>query len=302
MGRREALGLEIRDDVVRAAAIRLQRQPSVIGYGRAEVVSGDDRHAQVVAAVRTALKEPSEGRLAVRDAYLSLPESKVFRKIVEIPANLPPEEWRAKVMEGIESFLPGEPDSMEMDFQIMPTSFFAKADPQVSYAAAVAVEKRIVQDLVAVLTEIKLEPKGIDTVPAALARAALAPSDMEPAVLIASEADQIIVTLVQRGFVWATGSVRGGAAEDPMGLAVAVADEVAHITKFYANRSGMTKLPKRTLLVSSFPTEFKKKLGEELDNTVKEGKPVLELAAGLDAMVALGAALYPLYQLIPDKE
>lgn len=297
---REALGLELREDCVRALALRLQRMPVVLGYGWVEVASGEDVHAQTLTALQTALREPVEGKLTLREAYVSLPESKVFRKIIELPHATLPEELRQKIGEEIASFLPGELDTMEFDFQFLPPSFFAKPDPEIRHVAVVATEKRIVQDILALTNEAKLRLKALDTAAAALARSLLAPDDAEPALVIAAETNQINVALIQQAYVWATGVVRGSAAEDPTGLAVAVADEIAHVTKFYANRSGVSKLPKRILLASGFPADFKKKLGEEVDGVIKEGKTVIELKAGLDAAVVLGAALYSLYQQAPE--
>jgi len=251
------------------------------------------------ATLQDVLKDRQHGTFRSRDCYLSLPESKVFRKLIEIPSTLSEEEIMPAIRNEAASYLPTDPDAMEIDYQIIPPTSFEKPEEGIQTLAVVAVERVVIQEYIALCQAAKLRPLALDTRPAALMRALVSPTSKELVVVVSCEGDTAIVILVQQGIVWGTGSAR--ATDDASVFATAIADEVEHVTKFYANRTGKAGTPKGIILQGSGALgPLKKALQAQTEVPVHEAKTVASTPDGCDRSyaAAIGASLYPLYALL----
>lgn len=303
---REVLGLHLTANEIRLAQVKLQRQPEVNAFATVSVSAASSKEEgsglvidAVAEGLKALLKDRSNGVFRSRDCYISLPESKVFRKILELPASLSEDELWSAINNEAASYLPGDVSAMEMDYQIIPSEYFEKPDPALRHIALVAVGKSIVQDYLAVCAAAKLRPMAVDTRPAAMARSLISPQDKDLALIVVCDKDNAVVSLVQQGIVWATGLAQ--CTDDIADTVASIADEVEHVHKFYANRSGKTKGAKKLILSTSGEyVALKKPLQAALDVTVQEAKYILSVPPGFDRSyaAAAGAALYPLYSLL----
>ncbi len=303
---REVVGLQVSSSEIRLAQVKLQRQPEVNAFAQVSVSASSAKEEgsgliidAVVEGLKAALKDRSNGVFRSRDCYISLPESKVFRKILELPTSLSEEELWGAINNEAASYLPEDVSTMELDYQVIPPEYFEKPDPAIRHIALVAVEKSIVQDYLAICTAVKLRPIAIDTRPAAIARSLISPQDKELLLIVVCDKDNAMVSLVQGGIVWATGLAK--CSDDVDETVTSIVDEVEHVNKFFANRSGKTKGAKKLILsVPSEQVALKKPLQDALDATVQEAKYIVSIPEGCDRgyATAVGAALYPLYILL----
>lgn len=301
IGHKRTVGVEITPSGVKIVALKLGRKPEVLACTTAKITAGAEAGPGLPLVEATqALQDGLQSlHLAKHELFCLLPETAVFRKLVEVPAGIHGKQLRETVGTVVGSFLPVNLEDMELDYQHIPANYFAKPDAKIQYLAIAAVEKRIVQEYLAVADGAKCHIKALDTVPAALARALIKPQQEQPTLLVAVFADEILVALIQHGVVWATAVVK--AISDPSSQATAVADEVVHVLKFYTNRTGVTTLPTHIFLVLPASETFQKQLAKDSGLEVVPAQYVLRTPSGTDYSYApaIGTALYPLYDLIP---
>jgi hypothetical protein len=336
--KKTVVGIEATTAGVRVVEVELSRAPQVVSLGEALINLDEQHHGTgldvitVGAKLEEALSLAKPKRITTRDAYLMVPEDKVFRKILEIPASVTDAELGTVVRSEVASYLPSDIESMEIDYQVLPRranqiAISAKEAAKESkekkraatedkdekegkveekpagqpplYVSVVAVDKQVVQEAIALCAHTKLQPVSIDTRPAAIARAVVSPKDVGVAIVVEWHGGEAMVAVVERGVVWATGMTKAG--EDTEVAASAIADEIEHAVKFFMNRTGSASQIPQAYLVSSHPSapELRKDLEKVMDSDTKvvEGVPVVPFSAGGDARysAALGAALYSLY-------
>jgi|GEM_PF-6606885 len=302
----EVLGLQVGPGDMKLVQVRLQRTPEVTAYAEAALSSVSEKehpagfNVEVAASsLQELLKNKQHGTFRSRDCYLSIPESFVFRKLIEIPTTLTEEEIMPAIRNEAASYLPTDPDAMEIDYQIVLPSAFEKAEEGMHTLAVVAVERVVIQEYVALCQAAKLRPMALDTRAAALMRALVSPTSKDLMVIVSCETETAVVVLVQQGIVWGTASAR--TSDDVELFSTAIADEIEHITKFYANRTGKAGTPKGIILQGTGTlTALKKALQSQTEAPVHEAKAVATLPDGCDRsyIAAIGGALYPLYGLL----
>ncbi|CAN5163133.1 hypothetical protein BH11PAT4_BH11PAT4_4970 [soil metagenome] len=335
--KKTVVGIEATTAGVRVVEVEISRAPRVVSLGEA-LISLDEQHhgtgldvITVSAKLEEALAIAKPRRVTTRDAYLTVPEDKVFRKILEIPASVTDAELAMVVRSEVASYLPTDLESMEIDYQVLPRRANQIAqtakeaakeskekkrasedkddkDEKVEekpvgqpplYVSVVAVDKQVVQEAIALCSHTKLQPVSIDTRPAAIARAVVSPKDLDVAIVIEWHGGEAMVAVVERGVVWATGMTKAG--EDTGVAAAAIADEIEHAVKFFMNRTGSTSQISQAYVVSSHVEApgLREDLEKVMDSDTKvvEGVPVIPFPAGGDARysAALGGALYSLY-------
>ncbi len=333
------VGVEAIAAGVRVVEVELSRSPRVVSIGEALIPAEEQHHGtglDIIAMggkLDEALTAAKPKRITTRDAYLSVPEDKVFRKILEIPASVTDAELAGVVRSEVSSYLPSELDTMEIDFQVLPRRANQATQPERDpkekkredkgdkdekedkedkeekapaqpplYVSVVAVDKQVVHEIIALCEHAKLRPVSIDTRPAAISRAVVPPKDQNVAIVVEWHGGEAMVAVVERGVVWVTGMTKAG--EDTDVAASAIADEIEHAVKFFTNRTGSSTSISQAYVVSANPeaAELRKKLEKLMDSdiAVVEGVPVVPLPGGSDARysAALGAALYSLYSTL----
>lgn len=299
---RTVVGLEITKSALRAVELRLSRTPVVMAVSEILIPESDQKHAgglDVMAMsplVQDLFAKATPHPIKSREAYLSVTEEKVFRKILELPGTVSDSELDMVVNNEISSYLPSEAETMQIDYQVAAPK--GGKDPH-HQVAVVAVEKSIIQDYMALANSSKLHVRAIDTSPAALARTFIGPKDKSDAILVQWDGVNAVIVLIQDGLVWTTGSTRAG--EDVEAAASSIADELDHATKFFMNRVGRSERIKKVSLVSGHPKvgEMQKALQAQLDEEmdVSMAKPIVGLSAsGMAYATALGSALYPAFE------
>jgi hypothetical protein len=168
------------------------------------------------------------------------------------------------------------------------------------YVSVVAVDKQVIQEIIALCSHSKLQPTSIDTRPAAIARAVVPPKEQGVVTVVEWHGGEAMLAVVENGVVWTTGVTKAG--EDSVVAATAIADELEHAVKFFMNRTGSSASKPDIYVVSSHPEAgaLRKQLEKYVDGEAKviEGVSVVPLPSGCDSRfaAALGAAMYPLYQ------
>ena len=314
---REVIGLQIGPHQIAAIGMRLQAKPQVVNWAIADLpegtyVQGGFSDYQMIGTIlKDMLGKASPHSFGLHDTYLTLPEELIFRKIVEVPVQVGETDLSGVIGTEIREYLPVDIDLMEFAYQRMSTIGEDTPENVVQYAV-VAAEKRIVQDHLAVCAVAKLPVRAIDTFAAALARASVRPR-LQEAVLVANwDSDQASVSLTENGRIWATGLIALRPNQQVDGVAEAIADEIDHVVKFYVNRTGAKKgLSKLYLNAEAegdqeLTDSMLNALQKQVNVHVEPVQPVVTLPSDLftagrpvrtAVMGALGAALYPLYEL-----
>lgn len=330
------VGVEAIASGLRVVEVELSRSPKVVSIGEALIPAEEQHHGtglDIIAMggkLDEALATAKPKRITTRDAYLSVPEDKVFRKILEIPASVTDAELAGVVRSEVSSYLPSELDTMEIDFQVLPRRANQTSTPEREpkekkreekgskdekeekeekvaaqpplYVSVVAVDKQVVHEIIALCEHAKLRPVSIDTRPAAISRAVVPPKDQNVAIVVEWHGGEAMVAVVERGVVWVTGMTKAG--EDTDVAASAIADEIEHAVKFFTNRTGSSTSISQAYVVSANPdaAELRKNLEKLMDGdiAVVEGVPVVALPGTSDTRyaAALGAALYSLYSTL----
>ena len=302
---REALGLQVGPRDLKLVQVTLERSPKVTAFAVCafEEVKEKEHPAGFDAGIAASLlndvlKKNGTGTFKSRECYVSVPESAVFRKLIELPASLKEDELLSAISTDAASYLPSDPELMQIDYQVIPSSYLEKPDQAIQHLAVVAVEKAIIQEYVALCASSKLKLLAIDTQSASLARALISPRDTALRLLVSIESEVATVSLVQHGLVWATGQAR--VTEDASVTASGIIDEIEHITKFYTNRSGKTSVPKDVLLRADSFAAMKKALKQRGDYQAHEANLIVsnQIECKSSFAGAIGSGVYPLYNLL----
>ncbi len=257
-------------------------------------------------AMKQAAPKPIKG---VQALCIAVPETKVFRKVLDLPLFEREEDLAKAVALGLEQFLPEGQREVEVDYQ-----YFGPAeDPSLQQILAVSVPKDLVASYVALAKGLHLPLTAIDTKPSSIARTLIGINEQKPILLLDISTDRITVALHHDQMVRVTSIVNTGSAllADEEGkplpegterdgrierLVSLVADEASHVLKYWSNRSGSTTMVEEIRLSGSgsMTAGLADQISKEVGLKVNEAKPTIALPPFCDRRFygAVGSALY----------
>lgn len=300
------LGVDITANSVRIVGIKGGRKPVFLGckeliLEKQEVTKEDLFDTiQLGQLLQRAPKEAAPKPLGHFPAITSVPESEVFRKIIELPLISDPDELAAVIRLQTAEFLPQSTEESETDFQYLSTL----PDGKTQQIMVVSTPSSVSDQYVDIFKQAKLPLKAIDVRSAALGRSIISDSEKKAIIVVNTEGKTTAVSLHQGGLVRATSSISTRTGEDEEDdevrikeLTTALVDEIDHVIKFYTNRTADHVAVKEIHLAAfgSWLTGLQKTLSKEVDLPVSIAKPIIQVPAFCDArfLVALGCALYP---------
>jgi len=254
------------------------------------------------AGIREAMKGAAPRSLAtMTQAYSAVAEALLFRKIIEMPKILDPNELRSAVLLEIAQFLPEPVETMEIDFSSLGST---QADKQ--EIMVVAATSKVIEGYMETFRLAKLQIHSLEPAPAALARAVTRPDDKESLILADISSHNTTVSLRIGGRVEVTGTVNLGGStvfderEGESGLSAltdAISDEIGHVLDF-SNSRHLEPKEIHTVLLSgsgSLIRNVTESLSKACGLKVKPGIPVIPVPPFCDVrfLAAIGTALYP---------
>lgn len=166
-----AFGLDISDFSIEALQLkRYFKGVRIESYGRIKLEKGtvDDGEIFSKKELQKKIEELLENLkfkgLKLPEVIFSLPESKIFLHIFELPANISAKELPRAIESEVLKTLPIDLSKLYFDFQVISKKVTIQ---EILY---VAVEKRIVDDYLEVMDRVGLTPLALDIESASLAR------------------------------------------------------------------------------------------------------------------------------------
>lgn len=318
-GSDKVVGVDLGNTSIKVVELRMGKQPRVTAYAEVAVEprslqkDGVEDLNTAAAALKQALKTAQPRAIKARNAYVSISETSVFRKILEVPKDVAPAELETVVRAAVVEFLPEDIASMELDFQPLgqPTG-----DHQ--QVMVVAVSRHAIEQYLELCKRAGLMVHAIDPKSSAMLRALLGTKPSAPTLIVNVGSENSSVSLCADRSVWAASSVPVGAnmVRDPATgdidpdtkdeklkrLTSSLADELNHVAKFYANRVGGGAVAQTVQLCGggSLLEGLDTLLATESGLKVSMAKPVFPAPQGFDRRYvgALGSALYPLFERV----
>lgn len=175
--RQEYLGLDVSDRSLKAIQFKrtLANRLVVAGLGQLELpagvlVDGDIKQPTAFAqAITTLVTRPQRGRFTTTYTVASLPETKTFIKLIDVP-NMSPEELPQAIRWEAEHHIPIPIDETYWDWQ--PVDAPTKANARLPILLGVA-PRTIVDSYVGVMQQARLVPVALEIEAAAIARSLL---------------------------------------------------------------------------------------------------------------------------------
>ncbi len=315
---RTIVGIDIGHASVKVVGVSVSRRPRVVGFADVPVDTkylakeGTVDPALVAQALQQAMRTAFPRAIHAQEAYASVSEGIVFRKILEVPISVTIDEMANVVRAEVVEYLPDDIANLEIDYQIL-----GELPGELQQVMVVAVDKKVVSNFLEIAKLAKLKLKALDPKPSAVGRAIVLPRDTSPVILVDIGAQMTSISIYAQHAVWVTGSVNMGSDTirnpetgelDPKKevklerLVDGIVDELTHVVKFYQNRaSGEQEIKQIRLsgggaLLEGVVVAIKNQVKQE----VLLGSPILPLPQGADSRFigALGCALYTLYDLV----
>ncbi|HTG47088.1 MAG TPA: type IV pilus assembly protein PilM [Actinomycetota bacterium] len=165
------IGLDIGSTAVRAAELSVSRQPSVVRAGQVPLPPDAVENGEVrdPLAVTEAIRQLwSDVGFKNRQVWLGVGNQRVVVREIALPF-LPEKELRASLGLQVQEFIPMSVDEAVLDYD--PIGEFEQDDRKMLRMLLVAAQRVMVEQVVQVVTDAKLEPLGLDLIPFALVRA-----------------------------------------------------------------------------------------------------------------------------------
>jgi type IV pilus assembly protein PilM len=318
-GSNQVVGIDLGHASIKVVGLSVGKNPKVVGFAEMQVPPKSldkeslENPAEAAAALKDALKMATPRAIKAKEAYLSVSESLVFRKIMEVPRNVSEAELPTVVRAAVVEFLPDDIESLELDYHPLPTP----KEAVTQQVMVVAVNKKVVEQYLAVAKMAGLVVCAIDPKPSALLRAVIGPKVTEPIVIANVGAEMSTLALCADQVVWVASTVPTGGdslknpdtgqvdeekrEEKLKRLVSSLADELDHVVKFYANRgSGTAAAIKEVRLVGSgsLIQGIEAALAMETGLKISLGQPLISVPEHFDRrfMGAMGSALYPMFE------
>lgn len=172
---KKKLGLDISDQKIRFTEIEDARhgKSMLLSFGEISVppgliVAGEiSNEAAVVELIKKIIKKPALGRVTTTFTNASLPEKRIFIKVVQIP-NVPENEQRGAVSWAIEQNIPVNIDQVYFDWHILSTKHQPDAD-KLQIVVSVA-PKNLVDSYSSLITKCGLTLVGLENESVAITR------------------------------------------------------------------------------------------------------------------------------------
>lgn len=311
------MGVDIGHSSVKVVGISVGKKPTFIGCKEITMdpkylqKEGFDNTALIGQALREAMRSAAPKPITANIAYSAVSESLVFRKVLDLPV-LPTEDELVDAMHmEVIQYLPNPIEDMELDYQKLGVS----TEGNTQQIMVVAVNRKIIQDYLAVFDAAKMTVRAIGDKPAALARAVISPKEEDAIVMVDIGSEICTVSLYEEGIIRVTGSLNIGGniirnsqshevdeeklAEHIKRLANGVIDEVEDVVKFFTNRTVHQKKVKEIRVTGggSMIAGVPEAIAKATDFKVVTGESIIALPPFCDRrfLGALGCALYPMH-------
>ena len=255
MGAKHVIGIDIGHSTVKVVGLVIHgHKVSFTGCKMTKIdpqyVKKDGfTNTQVVAQViREALAAAAPRAVKAGAAFALLPESILFRRVLELPASMAAEELEGIVRLEAAEYLPSPLEEMELDFS--PLGLLPDGKEQ--QIMVVAAPRKIVEDYWVAFKQAKLQLQAIDPKPSSLARACIPFDHKEPVILVDIGSETTSISVWDRGMIQVTSALNVGAEvlKDPAtgeideekepallkNMVTSIVEELEHVSKFYSNR------------------------------------------------------------------
>jgi Tfp pilus assembly PilM family ATPase len=313
-----SIGIDFGHASLRLVGVQQGRKLTVTGCAEVAVdpkwlqKEGFENHNGIAEALKEGLKKASPKPIKGKEVYVTVSESMVFRKLIELPPAPTEEELTTSVRMEAAQYLPEAVDEMEIDYQVLG----AATENGILQVMVVAVNRRIVHDMLEVIMAAKLVPKAFEPKPESVGRTLVSPSEKDAVLLVDIGQSRSTVSVYDQGMVRVTSAVNLGTSSlleggetDPAvmqerlpRLVSQISDEIDHVMKFYQNRTIHLGSVKKLQIsgAGSLVEGAGEAIARAVDLTVAKSQPVIAVPAECDRRFfgALGAALYPFSEKI----
>ncbi len=212
----EFLGLDIGSKSIKAVQLSgSSSSKRLVAYSSVglekEILSGDEEKAEELDA--EALRQPlkkliSSGGFTTRNAVVSLPESKIFTRVIQMP-KMSKKELSTAIRFEAEQYIPVSLDDVTMDWDFLPDSSATK-DGKIS-VLLVAAPKKLISNIVEVLKKSGITAVAIESETISIVRSVVGDDTNLPTTMIISiGASTTDLTIVKSGSVRFTRSIGTG--------------------------------------------------------------------------------------------
>jgi len=301
LGGKVVLGVDIGHAAIKVAGVKRGARPSFVGCKAIEIDSqavkkdGFENIGMIADKLMQAVHEAAPRAIHTGLASVVLPEAIIFRKIIDLPAEVAQEELSGVVRLQAAEYLPAPLEDMELDYRLVGFS----ADKTTQQVMVVAAGKKIINDYCAVFNKAKLELIAIDTKPAAIGRAGIKPDAEEMVIMVDIGSEVSTISAHHGGVVQVTSTLNQaanslldpatGQIDEEKGasltkrLAQGLSDEIEHVIKFYTNRSlsavGGSGMSIRIAGGGSLVAGIDQIISQELALPVQFAEPILTVHA-----------------------
>jgi type IV pilus assembly protein PilM len=313
------LGVDIGHASVKVVGLELGAKPTFLGCKEITMdpkylqKEGFDNPVLVGQALREAMRTAAPKPIVASQAYSTVSESLVFRKVLEMPFMANPADLAAAIRLEAGQYLPDSIDTVELDYQLLGTL----PDGSMQQVMMVAVPRKVIQEHLAVFQAAKMNIRGIGIKPEALGSALVKPDEKEAIMIVDIGSEVSSISVYQDRVIRVTGTVNMGGNilkdsdtgqldqekwdEHLKRLIGNMLDEIEHVQKFYTNRSVGTGAIKEMRLSGggSMAAGLLDVMGREVEGMkVVLGQPVIAIPPFCDRrfMGALGSAMSPLFE------
>jgi len=309
---RTVIGIDLGHASIKVVGVALGHKPRIVGFAEVAIDpknifkdNGGDP-AVVAEALRRALATAQPKAIHAKELFAVVSESHVFRKILELPTSVLPDEMPQVIRAEAVEYLPDEIDRLQIDYQPLGT-----LPGDLQQVMVVAVANNIIDNFVVLAKESHLRLRAVDPKPSGVGRAVVLPGQGTPVILVDIGAEKTSISVYARHMVWVTSSVnvgldlsapKDGEEKAPVNmerLVDGIADEVSHVQKFYQNRVNQQDEVTEIRLSGSgsMAEEIMAELQKQTKIPVVFAQPIVATPEGFDRrfLGALGAAFYSLY-------
>lgn len=205
---------------------------------------------QIQELLQTAKPRP----ITAKQANLTLPESSVYSKVIELP-KVPEHELTKAIPYEAAEFLPLPLEEMYLDWHIDPRSVKHKDGQAARHVFVVAAPKRIVDELQDVLTRCNLTLNGLESHAFSVSRALQSYLETDRLTIIVTiEAQRTTLTYTTIQAIKLTATVPVGLLQlknSPKTALATIADEISEGISYCHNRLGITQPAANLVLTGS---------------------------------------------------
>jgi type IV pilus assembly protein PilM len=187
-------GVDLSDLSVKVLQLEKEgKKEKVVSYGMANIPIGSISDGEiikkenVVSAIREAIKKSGPKRIRTRNIVCSLPETKAFLRIINIP-KMEEKEAKEAIKWEIEANIPISIDQVYYDWQILDRSFESKKDKM--SVLVVAVSQKIVDQFIDIMEAAGLTVIGMEIESIAQTHSLLSEKGEEKTVLVIDSGDR----------------------------------------------------------------------------------------------------------------